>query len=117
MAPKQTDRNGANPVRADPPIQEAFKRLGLRSEEALRKELVQVPIFRRSNALDASLLKLASLPKDRKLGPHETPDFAGLPMRMGIDCQLGKEPAEHLQVLSRKLRAALTAAVLKYGTA
>ncbi len=116
IASKPDTQKPAEPVIAEPPIQEAFKRLDLRSEEALRKELVQVPIFRRSNALDASLLKLTSLPKDRKLGPHEIPDFVGLPMRMGIDCQLGKEPAEHLQVLSRKLRATLAAAVPKDGS-
>lgn len=116
VAIKPDPEKPAEPVIAEPSIQEAFKRIDLRSEEALRKELVQVPIFRRSNALDASLLKLASLPKERNLAPHEIPDFAGLPMRMGIDCQLGKEPAEHLQVLSRKLRAALAAAIPKDGS-
>jgi HEAT repeat protein len=43
------------------------------------------------------------------------PYFAGLPMRMGVDCQLGKEGAESLQILSRKLRNALAAAVPKDG--
>src|SRR5262249_50504150 len=37
-------------------------------------------------------------------------DVAALPMRMGKDCHLGKEPAEALQVLSRKLRVQLEAA-------
>jgi HEAT repeats len=31
-------------------------------------------------------------------------DLAGLPLRMGMDCHLGKESAEALQFLSRKLR-------------
>jgi hypothetical protein len=101
---------------AEPPVHEPFKRIDFRSEEELRKELVQVPIFRRTHALDKSLLKLASAAKDRRLTAQEIPDLAGLPMRMGIDCQLGKEPAEHLQVLSRKLRTALNAAVPKDGS-
>ena len=37
-------------------------------------------------------------------------DLLGLPMRMGVDCQLGKEPAESLQGYSRKLREALAPA-------
>lgn len=36
-------------------------------------------------------------------------DLVGLPLRLGGDCQLGKEPAEELQVLSRKLRVQLEA--------
>src|SRR5439155_20548374 len=38
-------------------------------------------------------------------------DLVGLPMQMGKDCHLGKEPAEALQVLSRKLRVQIQAAV------
>src|SRR5205823_4598661 len=47
---------------------------------------------------------LAAAPKDRRYSAEELPDFFGLPMRMGVDCQLGKEAAENLHVLSRKLR-------------
>jgi hypothetical protein len=39
------------------------------------------------------------------------PDLTALPMRQGLDCRLGKEPAENLHVLSRKLRALLDQAV------
>src|SRR5260370_39073985 len=42
------------------------------------------------------------------------PGCAALPMRMGVDCQLGKEPAENLQVLSRNLRT-LLAKVIPQG--
>src|SRR5262249_15967123 len=38
-------------------------------------------------------------------------DLAGLPYRMGLDCQAGKESAENLQVLSRRLRACLKESV------
>jgi hypothetical protein len=37
-------------------------------------------------------------------------DLAGLPMRMGLDCHLGKESAEALQFLSRKLRSHMSEA-------
>ncbi len=39
------------------------------------------------------------------------PDLDGLPMAMGLACRLGKEPAETLQALSRKLRAHLEASI------
>jgi hypothetical protein len=42
--------------------------------------------------------------------------MAGLPMRMGHDCQLGKEPAENLQAQSRKLRTLLAASIPNNGT-
>src|SRR5262249_39810771 len=35
-------------------------------------------------------------------------DLHGLPLAMGTDCQLGKESAQSLQALSRKLRAHLS---------
>ena len=100
---------------AEPPLEKAFKRLDFRSEEELRKELVQVPIFQKKELPVQALRQLASAPKDRKFAPDEMPDFAGLPMRMGVDCQLGKEPAENLQVLSGHLRTFMTAAIRKEG--
>src|SRR6266498_2135553 len=41
----------------------------------------------------------------------ERPDLVGLPLRMGLDCRLGKEPAEDLQALSRKMRVHLEASI------
>jgi len=104
----------AVPVENNPPaapVGPVLKRRDLRTEEDLRKELLQVPTFRMNQVPPASLRKLAMAPKDRKYTPDMMPDFAGLPMRMGVDCQLGKEPAENLHALSQKLRAGLTAAV------
>ena len=88
--------------------------------EELRKQLLTVPEV----ALDAvpetakSLLGVATALRNRGLaypGPvllrPQRPDLAGLPLHMGQDCHLGKEPAEALQVLSRKLRVHLEAAV------
>jgi hypothetical protein len=97
----------SSPPRAKAPA--IFKRRDFRTEEELRKELVQVPIFRTSKVTAESLRKLAKAPKDKKFTATMMPDFAGLPMQMGVDCQLGKEPAENLHVLSQKLRAGITA--------
>src|SRR5437868_1545997 len=58
----------------------------------------------------------------RGASTHVTPevlvkriDLGGLPLRMGLECQLGKESAENLQVLSRKLRTYVTASVPQDG--
>jgi hypothetical protein len=55
-------------------------------------------------------------------GPHQFPvfllaraDLKGLPLRMGLECQIGKESAENLQVLSRKLRIYLSKCVPQDG--
>lgn len=72
--------------------------------EDLRRQLILVPEMKLYHIPPESRRLLASAPKTRKYAPDEMPDFAGLPMRMGIDCQLGKESAENLQVLSRKMR-------------
>src|SRR5262249_14140288 len=45
----------------------------------------------------------------------QRPDLQGLPLRMGNDCQVGKEPAENLQVLSRKMRIEIESAIPKGG--
>jgi hypothetical protein len=58
---------------------------------------------------------LAHAQANKSKVPHPTPavltrraDLAGLPMRMGVDCHLGKESAKALEVLSRKLRTYLS---------
>src|SRR5207247_8600576 len=89
---------------AEPAIEKVFKRLDFRSEEELRKELVQVPVFKNTQLPAASMRQLTAAPKDKKFAPDEMPDFAGLPMRMGIDCQLDRELAENRQPLSCTLR-------------
>ncbi|MGE3807276.1 MAG: HEAT repeat domain-containing protein, partial [Gemmataceae bacterium] len=82
-----------------------------RTDEELRKQLLLVNIMGNNDIPLASRVTLANAPKTRRYQPHERPDFAGLPMRMGIDCQLGKEPAETMQHLSRKLRESIAAAM------
>src|SRR5262249_13405923 len=91
------------------------KRRDLADDEELRKQLVQVPELTLASVPLKARNVVASAPKNRKFAPDEVPDYAGLPVRMGIDCQLGKEPAENLQGYSRKLRAALAASQGKGG--
>ncbi len=106
----------------EPPRPFAFtmKRQQNLDAEELRKQLLTVPEV----ALDAvpdtakGLVTTATNLRTRNLaypGPvlltSQRLDLAGLDLRMGQDCQLGDEPAKALQVLSRKLRVHLEAAV------
>jgi hypothetical protein len=95
-----------------PPAQFVLKRLDYRCEEDLRKELMEVPIFEKNQLPQATRRLLAAAPRDKARSSETKADFAGLPMRMGVHCQSGKEPAENLQVLSTKLHAILTAAIV-----
>jgi hypothetical protein len=75
----------------------SMKRRRDRSEEELRKELLQVAEV--------------GLPMSRPVVQgnfHQPPiSVPGLPLRRGPDCQLGKEPAETLQCLSLQIRQIL----------
>ena len=101
-----------------------IKRIQKLDDEDLRKQL----LLAQEVALDAvpgSSLSLTTLANRLQAngwpysGPalilQERPDLAGLPIRMGLDCRLGKEPAEELRLLSRKLRVHLEAAIPKGG--
>jgi hypothetical protein len=96
------------------------------SDEELRKQLLWVPEVKLTSVTPDAFTVIQPRgaaantppPKAEPVKPEVTailvanhPDLAGLPMRMGHDCQLGKEPAENLQALSRKLRAILAAAI------
>jgi HEAT repeat protein len=95
------------------------KRRSEATDEDLRKQLLMVPQV----ALDGVPNSTAMLLAAARSGPGKTgadlapllmarrPDLAGLPVHMGADCRLGKEPAENLQALSRKLRGHLEAAI------
>lgn len=102
-----------------------LKRLQKLDEEGLRKQLLLAPEV----ALDASpgstegLVQVAGRMQAVGLiypGPaliaRVRPDLVGLPLRMRFDCQLGKEPAESLQALSRKLRTHLEASLPPGGS-
>ena len=111
-------RSAEAPAAAGPePVEPAkiiVKRRDLADDEELRKQLVQMTELNLASVPARARNAVAAAPKNRKYAPDEIPDYAGLPVRMGIDCQLGKEPAEDLQAHSRKLRAALSAS-LKRG--
>lgn len=106
--PEPIAEKPAAPTRAAEPEKPAplviKRRFAQPDAEDLRRQLILAPEMKLYHIPPESRRLLASAPKTRKYAPDEMPDFAGLPMRMGIDCQLGKESAENLQVLSQKLR-------------
>ncbi len=108
------------------PAPAGFKRRDQLAEEDLRKQLLQVPEL----ALDApndqrsagALFNVATLARARNQaypGPtpvvKQRPDLDGLPLALGVDCQLGKDPAENLQAMSRKMRESVAACLPKDG--
>jgi hypothetical protein len=79
----------------------------------LAKQLLMTPIVSldkdNNQAISGRVVAAARRTKDDF--PHPAPeplmeraDLSGLPIRMGVDCHLGKEAAENLNVLSQKLR-------------
>lgn len=92
------------------------KRLDRLDEDELRRELRDTPQVHVDAVPGTSigLLRASSiLQAQGKLhgGPalltRERRDLAGIPMRMGNDCLIGKDAAEELTALSRKLRVCL----------
>ena len=107
-----------------PPVRVVLLRRQQLEAEELRKELLEVPEIALDSVPNTSrtLLTAARLQHARGLsfaGPTalgaKRLDLAMLPLRMGKDCHLGKEPAEALQVLSRRLRANLDACAQRAG--
>jgi hypothetical protein len=79
----------------------------------LAKQLLLTPVVRLDldNTQEITGRVFAAARKTKDRFPHpapqpllERPDLAGLPIRMGVDCHLGKEAAENLNLLSQKLR-------------
>src|SRR6266550_6201362 len=112
VAPKATVQLPATP----------FKQRKPRSPDELCRTLLAAPELN-LDTVPGSSLKLLAIEKTQQgqathLVPEllaKRPDLSGLPMRMGYDCQIGKEPAENLQVLSRKLRVYLSQSVPNDG--
>jgi hypothetical protein len=95
-----------------------FKRRDLRSADELSRQLLTMPEVDLDAAPGTAARLLAAGRLDRPAFTHPVlepllrrADLHGLPVAMGADCMLGKESAENLQVLSRKLRAHLSLAV------
>ena len=101
-----------------------FVRRDHQSADELSRQLLAVPEVDLDHEAGASafVVDLAAHPgKSTLRHPVLVPllkraDLHGLPLAMGTDCQLGKESAQNLQVLSRKLRQHLSASLPKDGT-
>ena len=130
----------ARPPSRDPNASEGpdaavvVKRLDDASDEELRKQLLSVPVVGLNQGAAALLYTPlaggAALPRARRrgssapaveaeYGPHflawlgkqqNRPNMAYFPWQEGVDCQLGKEAAEQLHVLSLHLRTCLRSA-------
>jgi hypothetical protein len=98
------------------PVRVTVKRRQNLDAEGLRKQLMGMPelYVDRTRPTSSSLNSITTLHGRMQVLAART-DLAGLPMRMGHDCHLGKEPAENLQVLSRKLRTIVQASIPKDG--
>jgi HEAT repeat protein len=101
------------------------KRRDQSSDEDLRKQLFKVmevsldpPVPVKRTPLDAHSSprseQIQQMAKRPTIETHFTPkllnsysDLRGLPFAMGVDCQLGKEPAENMQSISREMRTIL----------
>lgn len=121
-------------VEAKEPVQPdaiVVRRIRNLCDEDLRKRLLSVPELKLVNpavsdpfvVVQKKAEKPEALPGQQEVKSHlipialiQRPDLTGLPTRMGHDCQLGKEPAENLQALSRKLRVIIASAIPNNGT-
>jgi hypothetical protein len=111
----------AKPAPTNTPVAEArprpaafaVKRRQHLSDEELERLLAKVPEIDIESVPQTSARlmvwgKAAQVQNRHFSGPvllrNERRDLAGLPFRLGLDCRAGKEAAENLHVLSRKLR-------------
>src|SRR5262249_31714663 len=87
------------PDKPSPPVatSQTFKRRQRVSDHDLAKDLALAPEFTQGSLPPGSLQQVTSAFKLKRYRPDEMPDFGGLPLRMGLDCQLGKEAADNLQ--------------------
>jgi hypothetical protein len=102
----------------------AVRRLDPADAEDLRKDLLLAPEVGLDAVPNTSNRLVAFAANSRVtgrayLGPimltQERLDLASLPLQTGMDCVLGKEPAEDLQAMSRKLRRAIESCIPQGG--
>jgi hypothetical protein len=102
---------------ASPRASLPIKRRDKAFADDLAKQLLTTPVVSldkdNNQAISGRVIVAARQTKDDF--PHPAPqpllersDLTGLPIRMGVDCHLGKEAAESLNVLSQKLRTHLS---------
>ncbi len=98
-----------------------FKRRDTLTAEELRKQLVLVPEIGLDYATCKRIVSQANAHKD--VSKHPTlvvlgarrADLGDLPVAMGAECQIGKDAADALQGLSRKLRIIMAASADPIG--
>jgi HEAT repeats len=121
-APPTDVRPGSGPAafakRYGEPDPVRFRHRDLLSADELSHQLLTMPEvdLDAQAGTSARLLEAARLGNSKFTHPVLEPllkrnDLHGLPVAMGVDCQLGKESAENLQVLSRKLRLNMSQSV------
>jgi hypothetical protein len=109
-------------AKVEPPrSQTTLKRRPYRSTDDLCRQLMAIPEID-LDSIPGTSERLLVWSRLRGPSSHVLPelfawrsDLAGLPLQMGLDCRLGKESTENLQVLSRKLRSHLIEVVPKDG--
>jgi hypothetical protein len=122
--PVEEAKAPANPVAVapapapEPPAPLRFKHRRPLAVDDLCRQLLQAPELDLDEGPGSAAKILSAAHHRRGPGAHVLPavftersDLVGMPLRMGLECQLGKESAENLQVLSRKLRIYLSASV------
>jgi HEAT repeat protein len=119
---KSAEEPAPKPISAKPAAAAkiALKRFHQAEAEDLRKELLRAPEVALNSRSPGSneLFQAAQqcrLTHQIYLGPafltSSRLDLSGLPLVVGMDSQLGKEPAEDLHAMSRKLRRCVEASI------
>lgn len=120
LAPAQED---AKPQAAPPAQRLTILRRDRSNDEELRRKLLAIPevaldipgkVNRTSHITSAAMNAPAKTHFTPQLLAHWT-DLQGLPYQMGENCQMGKEPAENMQAMSRKLRGIMAESMTKNG--
>jgi hypothetical protein len=103
-----------------PPLR--IKHRDLLSADELRRQLLAAPELDLDAEPGTSTRVLAAARQGNARFTHpilepllKRADLRGLPVAMGADCQLGRESAQNLQVLSRQLRAHLAQSLPRDG--
>jgi hypothetical protein len=112
--PALTPSFGTPPGPDGAPSEFRMRRRDRLSADELARLLLAVPEIDLDSLSKTTVTSLASANPNRSPFTHPILDpllrwryLHGLPIHMAHDCQLGKEPAQNLQVLSRRLRPLL----------
>jgi hypothetical protein len=103
-------------TKAVPPGRVPFKRRDLLTFEELRKQVLEAPEVGLSPEMSQRIFASAKGRNDISQHPtlallDSTPELGKLPLLRGADCRIGKDSADALQGLSRKMRVTMAASV------